>query len=337
MKDISSLRTLSHYPVMLEQVLEVCQPQKGGLFIDCTFGSGGYSNAILSFPKTKVIALDRDSNTQQYVANTKKKYKNRFTFYNSKFSELDKVVNKNTKIDSIIFDLGLSSLQISNLKRGFSFNSKGKPDMRMGLNSTSAQEVLNNLDLETLRDILRFFGEEKDSFRIASNIVKQRNKKAIMSVPDLVNIVRKSKKRDFKKKINISTQTFQAIRIFVNKEIFELIQGLINATKLLKEGGKIIVITFHSIEDKIVKFFFTNFSGNKSRGSRYYPDIDQKKILFENYKNKVIRPNSYEIENNNSSRSAKLRFVTRSKDNFFYPTDFENKFFHYLELENRHV
>ena len=335
MKDISSLRTSPHYPVMLEQVLEVCQPQKGGLFIDCTFGSGGYSNAILSFPKTKVIALDRDLNTQQYINNTKKKYKNRFIFHNSKFSALDKVVNNNTKIDSIIFDLGLSSLQISNLKRGFSFNSKSKLDMRMGLNSISAEEVLNNLDFETLRDVLKFFGEEKEAFRIASNIVKQRDKKPITSIPDLVNIVRKSKKRNFKKKINISTQTFQAIRIFVNKEIFELIEGLISATKLLKEGGKIIVITFHSIEDKIVKFFFTNFSENKSRGSRYYPDIQ--KILFKNYKNKVIRPNKKEIENNNPSRSAKLRVITRSRDKFFYPIDLKNKFFHYLELENKHV
>ena len=337
MKDISSLRTLPHYPVMLDQVLEVCQPEKGGLFVDCTFGSGGYTNAILSFPKTKVIALDRDSSTQQYVSKMKKKYKDRFIFHNSKFSELDRVINKNTKIDSIIFDLGLSSLQISNLKRGFSFNSKGKPDMRMGLNSINAQEVLNNLDSETLRDILRFFGEEKESSRIASNIVKQRNRRPITSIPDLVNIVKRSKKRDFKKKINTSTQTFQAIRIFVNKEIFELIEGLINATKLLKEGGKIIVITFHSIEDKIVKFFFTNFSGNKSRGSRYFPDTGQERILFENYKNKIIRPNKKEIANNNPSRSAKLRFVTRNKKDFFDPAELKSKFFHYLELEKRYV
>ena len=112
---------------------------------------------------------------------------------------------------------------------------------------------------------------------------------------------------------------------------------MISATKLLKEGGKIIVITFHSIEDKIVKFFFTNFSENKSRGSRYYPDIDNQKILFKNYKNKVIRPNKKEIENNNPSRSAKLRVITRSRDKFFYPIDLKNKFFHYLELENKHV
>ena len=228
-------------------------------------------------------------------------------------------------------------MQILNFKRGFSFNSRSKLDMRMGLNSISAQEVLNNLDLETLRDILRFFGEEKEAYKIAFNIVKQRNKKPITSIPDLVDIIRRSKKKNFKKKINISTQTFQAIRIFVNKEISELIEGLINAAKLLKKGGKIIIISFHSIEDKIIKFFFTNFSGNKSRGSRYYPDIDREKILFENYKNKVIRPDRYEIENNNASRSAKLRFVTRDEENFFYPIEFKNKFYKYLELENRYV
>ena len=322
---------------MLDQVLQICKPEKGGLFVDCTFGAGGYSNAILSFPNTKVIALDRDSSCKEYVNKIKKNYKNRFTFCNLKFSDLNKVVGKNTKIDSIIFDLGLSSLQISNLKRGFSFHSKGRPDMRMGLNSISAEEVLNNFDLKTLTDIFRYFGEEKEAFTIASNIIKQRKKKPIKSVPDLVNIVSKSKKRDFKKKINISTQTFQAIRMFVNKEIFELIEGLINATRLLKKGGKIIIVTFHSIEDKIVKFLFTNFSANKSRGSRYYPDTGQRKILFENYKNEVIRPTISEIKENNPSRSAKLRFATRSKDDFFYPSDFKNKFLHYLELENRHV
>tara|TARA_B100001029_G_C15057369_1_gene455483 strand:+ start:765 stop:1778 length:1014 start_codon:yes stop_codon:yes gene_type:complete len=337
MKVISSQKTYSHYPVMLNQVLKACEVDKGGLFIDCTFGSGGYSNAILSFPKTRVIGLDRDSYTQQYADVTKKKYKNRFTFYNLKFSNLDKAIDKKIKADSIIFDLGLSSFQISNLKRGFSFNSNAKPDMRMGLNSISAQEVLNTLDLKTLSDIFRLFGEEKESFRIASNIIKQRNKKPITSIPELVSIIKKSKRKDFKKKINISTQVFQAIRIFVNKEIFELIEGLINATKLLKKGGKIIVITFHSIEDKIVKFFFTNFSRNKSRGSRYYPDTEQRRILFEDYKNKVIRPNSEEIGINNPSRSAKLRFITRSKDNFFYPLDFKKKFFHYLDLENKYV
>ena len=337
MNQISSSKNFDHYPVMLEQVLKICAPEKGGLFVDCTFGSGGYSNAILSFPETKVIALDRDLSTQKYVESTKKNYKNRFSFYNIKFSELNKAISKNTKVDSIIFDLGLSSLQIANLQRGFSFKSKGKPDMRMGLNSISAKDVLNNFDLKTLKDIFKLLGEEQEGSRIASNIVKERKKKPILSIPDLVNIIEKSKKRDFKKKINISTKAFQAIRIFVNKEISELIEGLIKATKLLKTNGKIIVVTFHSIEDKIVKYFFTNFSGNKSRGSRYYPDIADKKTLFRNYKNKIIRPSESEIESNSPSRSAKLRFATRSNDDFFYPKDFEKNFFNYLELESRSV
>ena len=209
--------------------------------------------------------------------------------------------------------------------------------MRMGLNYLSAYEVINNFDLKTLNDIFRLFGEEKDSLHIAKNIIRERKKKLISSIPELVAIIKKSKKREFKKKINISTKTFQAIRIFVNKEISELIEGLINATKLLKIGGTIIIVSFHSIEDKIIKFFFNNYSKNKSKGSRYYPDLDGEKNLFENYKNKVIKPNEEEINLNNRSRSAKLRFITRSKNDFFYPNEFKEKFLHYLELENKHV
>ena len=337
MNRISSSKNFRHYPVMLEQVLKVCEPEKGGLFVDCTFGAGGYSKAILSFPKTNVIAIDRDIATRKYVEIIRKNYKNRFSFHNLKFSELNKVINKNNKVDCVIFDLGLSSLQVQNLERGFSFKSKGKPDMRMGLNSISARDVVNNFDIKTLKDIFKLLGEEHEGFRIASNIVKERQKKSILSIPDLVNIIKKSKKRNFKKKINISTKTFQAIRIFVNKEISELIEGLIKATQILKKNGKIIVISFHSIEDKIVKYFFTNFSRNKSRGSRYYPEISQKITLFKNYKNKVIRPNDSEININSPSRSAKLRFAVRSDNDFFYPKDLKKKFFNYLELESRSV
>ena len=238
MKDLSSPKQSSHYPVMLDQVLKICEPEKGGNFIDCTFGSGGYSNAILSFPKTKVIALDRDLETQEYVDRTKKSYEDRFLFYGRKFSELNKVIESKKKFDFIIFDLGISSLQIFNLERGFSFNSKSRVDMRMGLNSISAHEVLNDFSLATLNDIFKFFGEERESFNIAKNIINERKKGPILSTTDLVGIIKRSKKRDFKKKINISTKTFQAIRIFVNKEFSELIEGLINATQLIKAGGK---------------------------------------------------------------------------------------------------
>ena len=337
MKDISSFKNLSHYPVMLDQVIELCSPAKGGHFIDCTFGFGGYTNAILSFPNTRVISLDRDKYALNYASETKRNYKERFTFHNEKFSNLDKVIKKDFKADFIIFDLGVSSLQIFNLDRGFSFNAKGKVDMRMGLNSVSAQDVLNKCDLKILKNILRYFGDEKDSSRIANNIVKERKKSPILSVPKLVEIIEKSKKKNFKKKINISTQTFQAIRIFVNKEVSELVNGLINATKFLKKGGKLIVVSFHSLEDKIAKFYFTNYSKNKSKGSRYYPQIKNEKILFENYRNKIIRPKENEIKENISSRSAKLRYAIRSKDNYFYPEDLKEKFAHYLNLESEYV
>ena len=150
-------------------------------------------------------------------------------------------------------------------------------------------------------------------------------------------LFKKVKKKNYKKKINVCTQTFQAIRIFVNKEVTELVNGLIKATKFLKEGGKIIVISFHSLEDKIVKFYFSNYSKNKSKESRYYPEIKNEKILFENYKNKIITPKKNEINENFSSRSAKLRYAIRSKDNYFYPEDLKTKFDFYLKLENTHV
>ena len=337
MKDISSFKNLTHYPVMLKEVMNICTPENGGNFIDCTFGSGGYSNAILSFQNTNVISLDRDNNAINYASEIKKNYNDRFMFHNEKFSNLDKVIKKDFKADFIIFDLGLSSMQIFNFKRGFSFNSKDNVDMRMGLNSISAQDVLNKCDFKTLKNIIKYFGDEKDSSRIANNIIKERKRSPINSVPRLVEIIEKSKKKNFKKKINISTQTFQAIRIFVNKEVSELVNGLIHATKFLKKGGKLILISFHSLEDKIIKFYFTNYSKNKSKSSRYYPQTRNDKILFENYKNKIIRPTEEEINKNSASRSAKLRYAIRSKDNFFYPEELKKRFDNYLNLENDHV
>ena len=237
MKNLSSPQDISHYPVMLDEVLKICNPKNGGDFIDCTFGYGGFSNAILSYPKTKVIALDRDIQTKKYAEKIKKNYKDRFSFYNKKFSELSKNITTK-KFDFIIFDLGVSNMQILNLDRGFSFNSKTSIDMRMGLNLISANEVINSYSQQTLNDIIRLFGDEKESFKISKNIINERKKSPISSSFDLARIIKKSKKKDFNKKINISTKTFQALRIFVNKEFSELINGLIEATKLIKSGGK---------------------------------------------------------------------------------------------------
>ena len=327
---------LSHFPVMLNEVIQVSSPKKGELFLDCTFGGGSYSEKLLQFPNTKVIGIDRDATVVSIAEKLQRKFPYRFKFYQSKFSQIDKILNK--AVDTIIFDLGLSSIQLNNLKRGFSFKSKDKLDMSMGLSTISAQEVINNLSEAKLKLIIKILGEEKEAHKIAKNIVKARSEKKITRVNELVKIIEKSKKKNFSSRINPSTKTFQALRIFVNKEISELINGIIIATKFLKPGGKILIISFHSIEDKIVKYFFNNFSKNRSRPSRYLPEENNDNyILFEEYKNKTITPSKIELKRNNSSRSAKLRYATRSKNKFIYPSLLVKKFYKYLDLEDTNV
>ena len=326
-----------HFPVMLDEVIKICSPHKGGIYIDCTFGGGGYSKGILSFSQTKVIALDRDRFIQNISKKMKKNYINRFFFYQKKFSELNTVVG-NQLVDAVVFDLGLSSIQLKNLERGFSFKSKGNLDMSMGLSNTSAAEVLNNFSEQKLKSIIKILGEEKDASKIAKNIVRIRKEKKITNVDQLVEIIERSKKKKFTTKINPSTKTFQALRIFVNKEITELIEGIVNATKVLKPGGKILIVSFHSLEDRVVKYFFSNFSTSKSKSSRYFPDKEEdSRSLFDSYKNRIIKPSNTEIIKNPPSRSAKLRFAIRSKDKFFYPKDLLNKFKKYLNLESFYV
>ena len=308
----------SHLPVMLDEVIKISSPIKGGTFIDCTFGGGGYSKELLRFSKTKVKGLDRDNKVKEIGKKLEKNFPQRFKFYQTKFSQLDTVVKD--LVDVVIFDLGLSSIQLNDMKRGFSFKSNESLDMSMGLNKISAQDVINNLSELELKLIIKIFGEEKEAARIAKNIVKFRSEKKIIKVKDLVNIIIKSKKKNYANKINPCTKTFQALRIFVNKEITELINGIINATKILKPGGKILIVSFHSIEDKIVKYFFSNFSTNKSKPSRYLPDQDHSSnALFTDYKNKFLKPTKKEIDRNSRSRSAKLRYAIRSKNKFSHP------------------
>ncbi len=324
----------THFPVMLDEVIKICSPEKGGVYIDCTFGGGGYSKKLLKFPKTKVIALDRDEFILNISKELEKNYPNRFFFHRKKFSELNSVASYQSA-DFIIFDLGLSSIQLNNLERGFSFNSKEKLDMSMGLSTISAEEVINNFSEKSLKSIIKILGEEKEASKIVKNIIKTRLVKKITKVDQLVAIIKKSKKKNYKNKINPSTKTFQALRIFVNKEITELVEGIINATKILKPGGKILIISFHSIEDKIVKYFFSNFSSNRSKPSRYFPENKETNFsLFDKYKNKIYKPSDKEILKNPPSRSAKLRYAIRSKSEFIYPDELINRFKKYLDLEN---
>ena len=325
-----------HFPVMLDEIIQTCLPiKKKQLIIDCTFGGGGYSKALLNLPNTKVIAIDRDKSAISRAKFLKKDFPNKFTFYNEKFSNLDKVVKKESKPDIIIFDLGLSTFQLQDYSRGFSFKSNERIDMQMGLSETSAEDVINTLDEKNLKLIIKILGEEQEAGRIAKNIIKARTLKKINTVTELVRIIEKSKKKNYNKKINVCTKTFQALRIFVNKETTELIEGLIKASQSIKFGGKIIAISFHSIEDKIIKYYFTNYSSNKSNPSRYMPtENNQKNSFFEKYKNTFLIPGPEELIKNPASRSAKLREATRTKQEFIYPEGFKEKFKKYIDIEN---
>ena len=323
--------TAKHYPVLLSEIISIISPQHGGTFIDCTFGQGGYSSKILSFNKTKVIALDRDIETQKLAEKILDKFNNRFIFKNIKFSKLDNLKVKNENIKGIIFDLGYSFTQIKDPKKGLSFNSTGDLNMQMGINDFSANDVINKLQAKELEKIFKFFGEEKEAKKIANEIIVVRKKKEI-DTPTLVELIEKIKSKRYSK-THSATKVFQALRIFVNKEISELIHGLINASKILKKNGVLAVVTFHSLEDKIVKYFFKSLSENKSI-SRYAPKIDQPETLFKMIEKKPKIPSAKELKENISSRSAKLRYVIK-KDNFYnFETDIFEKFDYLIKIEN---
>ena len=320
-----------HYPVLLNEIISIISPQYGGTFIDCTFGQGGYSKKILEFEKTKVIALDRDRESEKKANQIKINFEDRFIFKNIKFSQLNNLKLKNEDIRGVIFDLGYSYTQIKDPKKGLSFQSKGNLNMQMGLNSYSAEDAINQLDEKELDKIFKFFGDEKESKFISRNIVKERSKKKI-DTQTLVEIIDKTKrKKNFK--VHSATKVFQALRILVNKEISELIFGLINAAKVLKKDGVLAVVTFHSLEDKIVKYFLKSLSENKSI-SRYVPVTQQAETLFILDQKKAIVPTDKEVNENLPSRSAKLRYGIKKSNFYDFETDILDQFKNLIEIEN---
>ena len=328
-----SLDNTKHQPVMLDQVLSIISPQRGGTFIDCTFGGGGHSHAILQYPDTKVFAIDRDKLAIQHANALVKKFPKRFSFSQNKFSNLNEIIKSDLNPQAIIFDLGLSSFQLSDSQRGFSFKSKGFLSMQMGINKYSAYDVVNTLDKQHLASIIKILGDEKDGKIIANNIIKYRIKKPIKTSEELASIVHYTKKNYNKYKKNPATKTFQAIRIFVNQELTELILGLITAAQLLSNGGILVVISFHSLEDKIVKNFFELYSNLNKNPSRYLPLNKSKSDLFKLLSKKPLTPNKKEISQNIRSRSAKLRYAIRNNNPFFYSNEFKKKFENYFEIE----
>ena len=323
--------SVKHYPVLLKEIISVISPQHGGTFIDCTLGQGGYTKEILKYQNTKVIGLDRDINSEIIGKAIQEKFPNRFLFKNLRFSMLNNLKLKNENIKGIVFDLGYSFTQIKDPKKGLSFNSQGELNMMMGLNDFSAKEAINNLEVKEIEKILKYFGDENDAKIIAKNIVKERQLK-IIDTQELVRIIEKSKRKK-NYRVHSSTKTFQALRIFVNKEISELINGLINSAKILKKNGILAVVTFHSLEDKIVKYFFKSLSENKSI-SRYEPKVQQKKISFKMPLKKPIVPSDKELKENLPSRSAKLRYLIKQTDDYEIESDILNKFSELIEIEN---
>jgi len=323
-----------HIPVMLEDIDKILTPYKSGVYIDCTFGGGSITREILSKKNTKVISIDRDNFVETFSKEIGKEYNNRFEFIIDRFSNLENILKERNlqKVPvAIIFDLGLSSFQIDNPERGFSYRQDGLLKMTMGKNNITAHDIVNKLDLKDLRNIFNLFGEDKDSGLIAKLIVQKRQDKEINSTKELAEIILRAKRYKNSKynKVDSCAKIFQAIRMIVNQELTELYEGLISAINNLSIDGKIVVITFHSLEDKIVKKVFDFFSNKKKGTSRYLPQNYENENfnILEIKDRKPTIASEKEIKNNNRARSAKLRCATKVQDHSF---EFKRS---YLNLE----
>ena len=285
--------------------------------IDATFGGGSYSKEFLeNFEVENLIAIDRDPITNIFAQSLKKRFSN-FSLVNDCFSNIDNIANKtinNKKFDIIIFDLGLSSNQLDNPNRGFSFKDDGPLDMNMGNSKVIASDIINKFSEKKLSEIFFTLGEERFAKKIARNIIKIRKIKFIKTTKDLSDLIHETIPSFIakKSKINPATKTFQALRIYVNDELNELKIALNKSIELLSNNGKIIVVSFQSLEDRIVKDFFNHNSGKRWRSSRHYPElVDNGQINFKIITKKPIRPSEKEKLINPRSRSAKLRIAQK--------------------------
>ena len=306
--------TLEHTPVLLNEVIRTINPQSGKLYFDATFGWGGYTKKLLDSCACEVIAIDQDPKVKSRAKEFKREYGTRFNFIESKFSEICSVLKKLNikKVDGFMFDIGVSSMQLDNPQRGFSFNKEGPLDMRMGTSELTAEEFINSVSEDELADIIYNYGDERKSRRIAKLIVEHRKINPIKTTLHLADIVLKANPKKNNHKKHPATKTFQAIRIYLNDEFNELFAGLTNAEQTLSEDGKICVVTFHSLEDKIVKNYFYKSSGMDYSSYKNLPveTNDSEASLIPG--KKAIKPSKEEIETNIRARSAKLRYATRT-------------------------
>jgi 16S rRNA (cytosine1402-N4)-methyltransferase len=302
-----------HIPVLIEEVLGALGPDAGGVFIDGTFGAGGYSRAILD-ASASVIAIDRDKTAISGGADLKREAGARLTLVEGKFSDLDAIARDHghETVDGVVLDIGVSSMQIDNPARGFSFREDGPLDMRMGGEGPSAAEIVNHMEVPDLARVIAILGEEKRARAVASAIARARQGGPIASTAELAEIVAGAVGRRARDKIHPATRTFQALRIFVNRELDELGEALAASERILGEGGRLVVVSFHSLEDRIVKRFLAGRSATKAGGSRHMPEGEVAPATFELLARGAVTPGEEEIRINPRARSARLRAARRT-------------------------
>lgn len=301
-----------HIPVLLKEVVEAISPIDNGVYVDGTFGAGGYTSAILDTANCTVIAIDRDPNAIKDGQDLVKKYNGRLKLVEGTFGDMVNLVHNlgYEKVDGVMLDIGVSSMQIDQAERGFSFQKDGALDMRMSQSGLSAADVLNTFSEQEIADIIYLYGEERFSRKIAAAVVHDRKEKPFKTTMDFANLLHRiiPHSRD---QIDPATRSFQALRIYVNDELGQLKAGLIGAEQLLKAGGRMAVVSFHSLEDRIVKKFITEKTGMNSNPSRYMPVQKTITATLKSVSKKPIMPNQDEININPRSRSSRLRVAER--------------------------
>jgi 16S rRNA (cytosine1402-N4)-methyltransferase len=295
-----------HRPVMLAEVIAALGPKDGGHYIDGTFGGGGYSRAILEAADCKVLGIDRDPEAIARGQALAKQFEGRLTLVEGEFSRMDTLAGSS---DGIVLDLGVSSFQFDTPARGFSFREDGPLDMRMSMSGASAADFVNGADHSMLASVIARLGEEKNARRIASRIIAAR---PLTTTAQLANLVAEAQgPAALRHAIHPATRTFQALRIHVNDELGELARGLAAALVLLKPEGRLAVVSFHSLEDRIVKQFFIEQGGSAPRASRHLPQPGRGKAALRVITSRPQTPTPVEIAANPRARSAKLRVAER--------------------------
>lgn len=304
-----------HISVLLDEVVAALHPQAGDVLIDGTFGAGGYSAALLRAAACTVLAIDRDPDTQSHAVRLQAEHGEHLVYLSGCFGDMVALAAAVgvQQVDGVTLDLGVSSMQLDEAARGFSFMRDGPLDMRMSQSGDSAAALLNNADVDLLSDIIAVYGEEKRARAIAKAIVARRAVTPFERTGDLVDVVCSVLGGPRFGKTHPATRTFQALRIYLNDELGELLRGLQAAEQILKPGGRLAIVTFHSLEDRMVKKFLAPRTGRAGRPSRHMPDVKQHSPSFSEPPMRSLKAKATEIEANPRARSARLRVAVRTE------------------------